>query len=218
MGAEPAMQVGSECAEVSVRLSEDFRALYRAYRLGRTSAAPAPGASDGHVARLPAVRPSPPDLPVVDFGRVRLLRTGLRPLVFDGALAKRARSEPCPPDLVWHEISAFVAAEEARVVLHIAASLGDFSGGAGLSVAEWVSSPEAGVELLEGFDPSAALALPGASPGAHELVAGAAAHLRLVERARRDYVAVVRAFCGSDHLVATRLESRFGFSEERTPA
>jgi len=218
------MSALAPAVEVSVRLSEEFRALVRSHRRPRALIEPQPERPQSPA--LPAIRPAAAvqafAAEAATFGPVRLQRFGRRPLCFEGALAKRASTEASGSGPVWHELSAYLTEQPNRVVLAIAAQPrpGRELAMRPLALAEEAASAEDCLELLEAFDPADAAPAPFSEAGgsAQRLLETSARHLALLAEAREDYLAVVRVFCGPAHPIVERLERRFGLAREGMPS
>lgn len=204
--------------EVSLRLSDEFRALVRAHRRGRADP------RLGQVVMTDAAPIRVQSAPVreaesVAIGAVRLQRHGRRPLCFEGALAKRASTQDSGGGgPVWHELCAYLTSDPGRVVVSIAAHPrpGFELTLRPLALAEEADSVEACLGVLGAFDPGDAAPPPFSEAGgsAQWLLDSSSRHLALMAQAREDYLGVVRAFCGPTHPIVARLERRFGLATE----
>lgn len=187
---------GSE-AEFSVQVSDELRALYRAWRAG----------GGAHAIAVPAeLAPTPP--PVVEqapgpMAPIKLMRTGLRPLSFVGAVAMQVSTRERESTL-WHTLTVYVA-ENGGAVAQLEVTIEQAGERLVHARVEELADAEAFIAFLASHDPGEALPAPlalmqGASPD--QMHAAHQDYLARLSAARGDYLRLVTAFCGPSHPAA----------------
>lgn len=184
-------------ADYSVQVSDELRALYRAWRArGGEHAFPAPVEA---LSAPPAVVEMPPR----PMAPVKLMRTGLRPLSFVGAVAMQVSTREAEGPFA-HALTVYLT-EAGGAVAHLEVTIEEAGERIVFARAEALADADAFVAFLAAHDPGQALPAPlalmqGASPA--EASQAHQDYLVRLSAARADYLRLVTAFCGPSHPAA----------------
>ncbi len=183
--------------DYSVQVSDELRALYRAWRArGGEPFAPPPAAAIAGCTPVVESAPRP-------MGPIKLMRTGLRPLAFVGAMAMQVSTREAERPL-WHTLTVYLA-EHGGAVAHLEVAIDDGEERLVFSRAQELVDPESFAAFLSAHDPGEALPAPLALMQAANPVEAQQAHQDYLVRlasARTDYLRLVTAFCGPSHPAA----------------